>query len=85
MLLEIIKENWTQNVHTKWSPPKGTFSKDANPTKSAKAICKGHKGNLKRAIASVNFFFNRCGKNCADWGEKKRQEIIKELEKICKK
>lgn len=90
MIVELVekvlneKEMWTQKVKTKWHPPEGTFAKDADPKKSAKIVCDGHKGDLKSAVASVNFFFNRCGKKCAGWGEAKRKAIIAELEKICK-
>ena len=80
----VTEENWTQNVKPKWHPPKGTFAKDTPASKSAEVVCKGHKGDLKSAVASVNFFFNRCGEKCADWGEKKRKEIIDILHKICK-
>ena len=90
MLKEIIetiiqeKEKWINKVKPKWHPPKGTFAHDADPTESAKIVCKGHKGDLKSAVASVNFFFNRCGKKCEGWGEKKRKQIIDALHKICK-
>jgi hypothetical protein len=90
MLKEIFKtiiqekKYWTQKIKTKWHPPAGTFAKDANPKKSAKIICKGHSGDLKSSVASVNFFFNRCGNKCKGWGEKLRKAIITELEKICK-
>jgi hypothetical protein len=90
MLKEIIEsvlneENWVQNVKTKWKAPEGTFSKDADVKKSAEVICKGHKGDLQKSVDCVNFFFNRCGENCKDWGEAKRKELIAELEKICEK
>jgi len=84
ILQKLHEEQWLNKVKPKWHPPEGTFSKDADPAKSAKIICQGHKGDYKSAVASVNFFFNRCGEKCKDWGEKKRKEIINALQKICK-
>jgi len=80
----LLEKKWVQSVKPKWHPPEGTFAKDADPKKSAEIICKGHKGDLKSAVAAVNFFFNRCGKKCAGWGEQKRQAFIDALHKVCK-
>jgi len=82
-IIEKIQKNWFQKVKVKWHPPEGTFAKDADPEKSAKVICKGHKGDYKSSVASVDFFFNRCGEKCKDWGEKKRKQILDKLNKIC--
>jgi len=83
MLKEIIEKDlgWLKKVKTKWSPPKGTFSDDKSPEETAKIVCKGHNGNLKSAVASVNFYYNRAGKS----NDKKRTKIIDILQKICKK
>jgi len=88
MIREIIEsvlteEDWVKNVKTKWTPPAGTFAKETPAEKTAEIVCKGHKGDLKAAVASVNFFFNRCGDKCAGWGDKKREQIIDILHKIC--
>ena len=79
MLKEIIEN--IPNIKPKWEPPKGTFSKNANPSEVAKIVCKGHKSNLQKSVDCVNYFFNRCGKNCDGWNLK--DKIIKELHKIC--
>ena len=76
MLKEIIEN--LSDVKTKWHPPEGTFTKE--PEEIAKIVCKGHNGNLQKAVASVNFYYNRCGENC----ENKSDEIIKILHRICK-
>ena len=81
---KILEDKWTQKVKTKWHPPKGTFAKETKPEETAKIVCNGHKGDLKSAVAAVNFFFNRCGDKCSGWGEKRRKEIIDILHKICK-
>ena len=82
---EFLKEeNWIKNVDTNWNPPKDTFAKEISAKVSAEVVCKGHKGNLKKSIDSVNFFFNRCGEKCKNWGEQRRKEIIDILHKICK-
>ena len=81
---KITEEKWVDDVKTKWTPPEGTFAKETPSEKTAEIVCKGHKGDLKKAVDSVNFFFNRCGEKCAGWGEKKRKEIIDILNKKCK-
>jgi len=51
---------WTANVKTKWSPPPGFF------TQSAEKIAAGLKSasdSLKQAMARLNFYINRAGKN----------------------
>ena len=75
-----IKEtDWTDVVKTKWTPPEGTFSKDTPAEKTADIVCKGHK-NLKSAVSSVNFYFNRLGDSSQ---EQRRDKIINILHKIC--
>ena len=90
IIQELIKEGWADKVKVKWHPPEGTFTKDANPSKSAKVICRGHKGDLRKSVSCVNFFFNKNGicekgnpKYDSEWCHLK-DKIIKELEKICK-
>jgi hypothetical protein len=91
IIQETIKKGWVNKVKPKWTPPEGTFAKDANPVESAKVICQGHNGDYKKAVASVNFFFNRAGicekgnpKFDEEWC-KLKEKIITELEKICGK
>jgi len=81
----LLEDNWTKDVETKWTPPEGTFEKETPAKKTAEIVCKGHKGDLKKAVDSVNFYFNRCGDKCSDWGEERRKEIIELLNKMCEK
>jgi len=79
---KVLEDKWSQNVKTKWKPPKGTFAKETKPVDTAKTVCDGHKGDLKSAVASVDFYFNRKKEEPGD--EKRRKEIIDILHKICK-
>lgn len=57
------KEQNLSDVKTKWHPPEGFFEK------SAKLIAKGLKDNskdLKQAMARLNFYRNRAGKNLSE-------------------
>jgi len=83
ILQKIQEEQWVNNVKPKWTPPEGTFAKDMPAQKTAEIVCKASK-DLKQAVERVNFFYNRCGDKCKDWGEKRRKEIIDILYKICK-
>jgi len=78
---KVLEDKWSQDVKTKWKPPKGTFAKETKPEDTAKTVCKGHK-DLKSASASVDFYFNR--KKVEPGDEKRRKEIIDILHKICK-
>jgi len=78
----LLEKKWVQSVKPKWHPPEGTFAKDADPKKSAEIICKGHKGDLKKSVASVNFYFNRKKKESGD--EARRKAFIDALHKVCK-
>jgi len=85
-----LDKMWIQKVKVKWHPPKGTFAKTTKPSETAKIVCKGHKGDLKKSVASVNYFFNRAGickqghKNYDSEWCKNKDKIIEELHKICK-
>lgn len=84
ILEKVIKEEkWIDKVKPKWHPPEGTFAEDTPANKTAEIVCKAS-DSLKQAVERVNFFFNRCGKKCEPWGDKKREEIINILHKICK-
>jgi len=82
LVQKIREENWVNKVKPEWTPPEGTFAKETPAEKTAEIVCKGHKGDLKAAVASVNFYFNRKKDEPGD--EKRRKEIINILHKICK-
>ena len=78
----VIEDKWTDKVKTKHHI-EGVWGEDVPAEKTAKEVCKVE-GDLKSAVSAVNFYFNRCGEKCKDWGDKKRKEIIDILHKICK-
>jgi len=61
-LLQEAEEKWTQHVKEHFHPPKGTFS-EGSPEKIADVISEHGKTPYKTAIARLNFFLNRGGKN----------------------
>lgn len=66
-------KHWTAAVHEKWTPPEGFF------TKSGAAIAKGLLAASKdeaQAMARLNFYINRAGKNLSA-EEKARFEAAK--------
>lgn len=59
-LVTLNESQWSSAVHQKWTPPEGFF------TKSAKAIATGLLNASKseaQAMARLNFYINRAGKN----------------------
>lgn len=80
MIKEIIEK--ITDVKTKHHI-EGVWGEDFPAEKTAQEVCKVEK-SLKSSIDAVNFYFNRCGKNCKDWGEEKKSKIIDALKKICK-
>ena len=91
LIQKIKEEYWTDKVKLKWDPPKGTFTADADPAKSAKIICDGHKGDFKTSVDCVMFFRNRtgmCDEKSSHYNKKwcdTIEKIKSELDKICKK
>ena len=77
-LKELGESKWSNDVKTKVTPPEGLF------TKPAKTIAKWLKANHKdekSAMASLNFYINRAGKNlsAADKGRlAAAQQMLKE-------
>ena len=56
----LTEEVWSGKVKTKWTPPGGFFKQ------SAREIAKGLKNasdSLEQAMARLNFYVNRAGKN----------------------
>jgi ferritin-like protein/outer membrane lipoprotein SlyB len=65
-------KDWSDDVDTKWTPPEGLFE-NGTAKEIAKAEKDGHK-DLKSAMASLNFYINRAGKNLS----KERLEVLED-------
>ena len=73
-LLELHEKMWSGDVHEKWTPPEGFFTKSADKIASGlKAASK----DLKQAMARLNFYINRAGSNLKD-DDRARLESAKE-------
>jgi hypothetical protein len=59
-LLDLGEAKWSAAVKTKWSPPPGLFTK--GKTEIARVLAK-ESDSLKQAMARLNFYINRAGKN----------------------
>ena len=79
-LLQEAEEKWTQKVHEKFHPPAGTFS-EGSAEKIADVISEHGKAPYKTAIARLNFFLNRGGKNVSPTVRAKVEKAKKILEK----
>jgi len=66
---------WSQNVKPKWKAPEGFFSQSAD--KIAKGL-KSKSKNLQQAMARLNFYINRAGKNLGS-SDRSRLEKAKKL------
>ena len=75
-ITEADKE-WSDDVKTKWSPPKGTFTK---PAKEVAAILKKGSKDLQQAMARLNFYINRAGDNL----DKKTKAELEKAKKLLK-
>ena len=76
--MEINEADWTEDVKTKWHPPAGLF------TTSAENIAKTLKGaskDLQQAMARLNFYINRAGKNL----DAKRLKVLDDAKKVLDK
>jgi hypothetical protein len=60
-LFEILNELWSGKVDTKVTPPEGLFA-SGTAAKIAEWSIQSHH-DLKSAMASLNFYVNRAGKN----------------------
>lgn len=75
----LMEEKWSAEVHTKWSPPEGFF------TRSADAIAKGlhaNSRNLKQAMGRLNFYINRAGVNLSDKDRSRLESAKTKLHKM---
>ena len=73
---------WVKRVKTKWTPPAGLFKKSASEI--AKGIAAASK-DLKQAMARLNFYINRAGKNLSAERKAELEKAKGELRKIYKK
>lgn len=55
---------WSGKVKTKWTPPPGLFSRDAETI--ARVVLEGHDHELAPSVASINFYINRAGLNMTE-------------------
>ncbi len=74
----ILEKKWVADVKTKWHPPEGLFTKDAETI--AKVLKKESK-DLKQAISRLNFYINRAGENLS----KERMNELEKAKKLLKK
>ena len=64
IMKESVKEaddNWSDDVKTKWTPPKGLFAETTPPNKIADTLFKASK-DLDQAMSRLMFYINRAGK-----------------------
>lgn len=58
--MELDEAKWSKGIKTKWHPPEGFFKRSGEDiAKGLKAASSG----LKQAVARLNFYRNRAGKN----------------------
>ncbi len=77
-LLDINEAGWIDKVNNKWDGPDGLYELPA--AKIAGVLADSH-NDLKSAMASVSFFFNRWGSDAPSSSKKKRIDIEKALQK----
>jgi len=61
-LLQEASKNWSEKVEPKWRAPKGLFA-SGSAEAIAEAVSQNGKASLKKAMARINFYENRAGKN----------------------
>ena len=71
------QKKWSKDVKTKKEPPENLF-RDKSADAIASWAWNSHDGNLKGAMASLNFYINRGGKNISG-AQKSKVEKAKEL------
>jgi hypothetical protein len=74
---ELLCEKQLSDVKTKKHPPEGLFA-DGSAKKIADWAWSSHGGNLRKAMASLNFYVNRGGDNLPS-DQKEKVEKAKEL------
>jgi hypothetical protein len=76
-LLDLSEKKWSGDIDTKKHSPEGLF-KSGSAQKIANWAWTAHDGNLKKAMASLNFYLNRAGSLPADQRDRvqKAKEIL---------
>jgi len=72
------KKYWSADVETHWTPPEGLFTKSAETIVDA---LKKAPGGLSKAMARLNFYINRAGRNLT---RKRKKELKKAKEMVSK-
>jgi len=62
LLEEAENKNWSKEVEPKWRAPEGLFA-SGSAEKIANAVSQDGKASLQKAMARLNFYENRAGKN----------------------
>lgn len=79
ILEELLKikesKSWIKDVHEKWTPPPGFFTRSSSDI--ASGLLKASK-DQQQAMARLNFYINRAGSNL-NAKDKARLEAAKEL------
>ena len=70
-------KKWSQKVKEKWHPREGLF-RSGSAEEIASEVSEHGKASLKTAMARINFYMNRAGKNLPD-NEKGRLNRAKEI------
>jgi hypothetical protein len=73
-LIEEAEKNWSEEVEPKWKAPEGLFA-SGSASKIADEVSQHGKASLQKAMARINFYENRAGKNLS-------QERKATLEKV---
>jgi hypothetical protein len=61
-LIEEADKNWSEKVEPKWRAPEGLFA-SGNADQIVEAVSQHGKASLQKAMARINFYENRAGKN----------------------
>jgi hypothetical protein len=61
-LIEEADKNWSEKVEPKWRAPKGLFA-SGSADQIVEAVSQHGKASLQKAMARINFYENRAGKN----------------------
>jgi len=83
-ILQLLEDKWSGDVKVKVHPPEGLFAK-GSAEEIANWAWKAHKGDLKSAMASLNFYINRGGKKLPPDQEAKIEKAKELLRKKASK
>ena len=72
----LTEKLWSGDVHAKWTPPEGFFSKSAADIASG---LKSASTDLKQAMGRLSFYVNRAGKNLSAEDKARLEDAKKKL------